>query len=248
MAGIPGILVALVPWGAQVITVTGSFSPESCQDAGEGAAAREQRRDDRRAHHRRSDRDRGSGGEGARGGSVAVRSCSRTLPSRQERLSDVRATDGDVGVNSGGPLEIISAERTIEYCARFGELFPSRPPLHHHGRHATQRHAVVALAQQCALRAAHALRPRLPAGDLAGRPARLRRRHRRRLPARRGHLARQLVRRQIRRHDLPGRPGGGPGRCRRAAGAADHAPGRRGRPGGRLHAAPGLAGGRTGGP
>ncbi|MFJ6746758.1 hypothetical protein ACIQNI_00995 [Streptomyces sp. NPDC091266] len=29
MAGIPGILVAWVSWGAQVITVTGSFSPES---------------------------------------------------------------------------------------------------------------------------------------------------------------------------------------------------------------------------
>ncbi|GLW16490.1 hypothetical protein [Streptomyces kronopolitis] len=29
MAGIPGILVALVPSGAQVMTVSGAFSPES---------------------------------------------------------------------------------------------------------------------------------------------------------------------------------------------------------------------------
>ncbi|GFE14920.1 hypothetical protein Sgleb_29670 [Streptomyces glebosus] len=34
MAGIPGILVALVPSGAQVMTVTGSFSPESPEAPG----------------------------------------------------------------------------------------------------------------------------------------------------------------------------------------------------------------------
>ena len=65
---------------------------------------------------------------------------------------------------------------------------------------------------------------------LAGR-RRVRRRHRRRLPPGRGHLAGQLVRREVRRHDLPRLPGGRARRRRRAAGAADHAPGRRGRPG-----------------
>ncbi|GAA2330753.1 hypothetical protein Scani_14460 [Streptomyces caniferus] len=35
MAGIPGILVALVPSGAQVITVTGSFSPASADPVSE---------------------------------------------------------------------------------------------------------------------------------------------------------------------------------------------------------------------
>ncbi len=40
-------------------------------------------------------------------------------------------------------------ERTIVDCARFGELFPWRPSLLHHGRHATERHALVALAAMC---------------------------------------------------------------------------------------------------
>ena len=61
---------------------------------------------------------------------------------------------------------------------------------------------------------------------LAGR-RRIRRRDRRRLPPRRGHLAGQLVRREVRRHDLPGLAGGRARGRRRAAGAADHAPGGR---------------------
>ena len=40
-------------------------------------------------------------------------------------------------------------------------------------------------------------------GSLAGRRGRVRRRHRRRVPPGRGHLAGQLVRREVRRHDLP---------------------------------------------